>query len=83
MIIVFDPRDRVLVANLIGPSIIQRVLRVILVMFAQSHDHGRNTVIEDASEDSLGCSAQFRGGGSGGLQPLLSQHHQRPHVAKQ
>ncbi len=71
MIIVFDSRDRVLVANLIGPSVIQRVLRVILVMFAESHDHGRSTVIEDASEDSLGCSAQFRSGGCG-LQPLLS-----------
>ena len=63
------PRDRVVVANLLGPSKVDRSLRIVIVVLGDSGLY-RLTILQDASEDTFGQFAQ-----SGCA--FLSQLHQR------
>ena len=47
-----DPRERVVVARLLRPGIVNRELRIILVVFGDFLDRRGQTVLQEASEDT-------------------------------
>ena len=53
-----DPLDRVVVANLLGPVVVDRFKRIVHKMRSDFLAHSRLIILKDSSKDTLGNLVQ-------------------------